>query len=171
MSNKKKKRNKAHNPIKPQVRLTSWESNRVGKRYITAEFRKGFAWTELNKPKDYEEYVVKPRNWALTVRALLWYPDGKVDIKSETRTERNITLIKLEAEAKKMRADILEKSKREHIVDVGWHAMTFNIGEPDTYKMDEVDLGAITEERQMLWNLAWREEVKSIVESDERKVA
>ena len=164
----KRKRNKPYVPKKPQVRLTSWESDRVGKRYITAEFRKGFVWAELSKSKDYEEYVVKPRSWVLNVRALMWFPDGNVDIKSGTRIERNVTLITLEEEAKKMRAEILAKSKREHIVDVGWHAMTFNGAEPDTYKMDEVDLGAITEERQMLWNLAWREEVRAIVESEER---
>ena len=166
MSNKKKKRNKAHNPIKPRVRLISWESDRstAKSRFVTAQEKRGFAWVDIDGVKSFEA-VNKPRNWTLIVRAIEWHQSGDVDIYPAVAHFRGVTLKTLEEEAKLMRKKALQKCDESRVVDVGWMAVTYNDKPNINDYTDVVALGAITEERQMLWNIAWREEVREIVEA------
>ena len=158
-----KKRNKKYKPKKPPVRLWSWESDRsTEKRYVNAQQKIGFIWTDINTAR-YDDSIVKPRNWTLIVRAIMWYPDGNVDIVPAITHRRNVNLRTLEEEAKALRKEVIRTAKREHIVDIGWVALSYENTPRADNDQDLIDLGAITEERQMLWNLAWREEVKDIV--------
>lgn len=159
---------KKYKPKAPQIRLISWESDRsTDARYVTAQARCGFVWKSLSGNESFSA-INKPRNWTLIVRAIEWHKSGDVDIYPAVAHFRNETLKTLEQEAKKMRLKAIQKCDEKRIVDVGWMAITYE-NKPNLSDFDDVkSLGAITEERQMLWNLAWREEVRSIVESEER---
>ena len=165
MSNKKKKR-KSYKPKAPQVRLISWESDRstAKSRFVTAQEKRGFAWVDIDGVKSFEA-VNKPRNWTLIVRAIEWHQSGEVDIYPAVAHFRGETLKTLEAEAKLMRKKALQKCDESRVVDVGWMAVSYDDKPNISDYTDVVALGAITEERQMLWNIAWREEVKEIVEA------
>ena len=151
---------------KPAVRLWSWESDRsTEKRFVHAQERVGPMWKPITSDYVYEKGVVQPRNWVLMIRAILWYDDGKVDTNTVIRTAKNATLLTLEQEAKAMRKEAIKTTKREHIVDVGWFAYSYNGSKPpEVRRQDEVALGHVSEQRQMLWNLSYKEEVAAIVE-------
>lgn len=166
MSKKKK-----YKPKAPQIRLISWESDRsTDARFVIAQEKRGFVWVDMDANKSLAA-INKPRNWTLIVRAIEWHKSGDVDIYPVVAHFRNETLKTLEQEAKKMRLKAIQKCDEKRIVDVGWMAVTFD-NQPNISDFgDVVALGAITEERQMLWNLAWREEVRAIVEQDNKRVA
>jgi len=156
-----KKRNKKYKPKLPQLRLFSWESGRSSEnRFVTAQARHGFGWIDLDGQASFQA-INRPRNWTLIVRAIEWHKDGSVDIYPAIAHFRNVTLKTLEQEAKIMRKKAIQKCNEKQIVDVGWLAVTFD-NKPVNID-DTAELGAITEERQMLWNNAWREEVRAIV--------
>ena len=158
-----KKRNKKHNPKPPTVRLYSWESDRsTDARFVTAQVKHQLGWIDLNGETSFR-VINKPRNWTLIVRVIEWHSSGDVDIYPVVAHFRNVTLKTIEEEAKLMRKKALQKCNHHNIVDVGWLAVTFN-DKPSDVDYSDVALGAITEQRQMLFNLAWREEVKAIVE-------
>ena len=159
-----KKRNKKYSPRKPKIRMYSWESDRSTEaRFVTCQMKHGLGWIDLNGESSFSA-VNRPLNWTLIVRVIEWHRDGKVDIYSANAPFKNVTLKTLEQEAKLMRKKALQKCNAENIVDVGWVAITFNDKPGINDRDDTVALGAITEERQMLFNLAWREEVRDIVE-------
>ena len=162
-----RRRSKQYTKRKPQVRLWSWESDRsTEKRFVHAQKRVGPIWMPITDNQTYDHAVVEPRNWTLILRAILWYADGKSDTNTVIRHAKSCTLLTLEHEAKAMRAEAIKTAKREHIVDVGWMAYSYNGSKPPVVRdQDVVALGDITEGRQMLWNLSYKEEVEAIVEA------
>lgn len=159
---------KKHNPHKRaqrlmgNVRLWSWESEvDKGTRILNAEFKRGFAWLPMTG-KDAILTANRNNNWSLVVRVITWYPDGKVDVKTVLADFRNINLAKLEVEAKALRATALDKVQTGHIVDVGWLAISFTDSPRTEGDKDMVHIGAISEARQMLWNHATTEDLKSL---------
>ena len=175
----KKKRNKKYTPkvVKVPVRLWSWESDRSSEdRFVNVElftdkyrgakdviFPQKKTWIGVEGSEAFSA-INGNKNWTLIVRALMWYADGYSDIVPAIVQMRGVTLNQLEETAKLMRKEILKTAKREHIVDVGWYAETFDkTPQNEESCIDEFELGETTEERQMLWNYAWQEEVKDIV--------
>ena len=158
----KKKRNKKYKPKSPLVRLYSWESERTASdEFVNAMVKMSFGWIDVDGKMSFN-LTKQSRNWTLILRTILWYPDGNVDIKTAVTHERGVKLDDLEELSKKMRCEVIKTSKLEHIVDIGWIAQTFD-KTPNIGELDEYDMGEITEERQMLWNASWNEEVKQIV--------
>jgi hypothetical protein len=158
------KKKSKYRPKAPRIRMWSWESDRsTDARFVTCQAKHQFGWVNLDGHNAFKA-VNKPQNWTLIVRAILWYPDGNVDVVPAIIHQRGATLKTLENEARALRKEILRTAKREHIVDVGWFSVTFNDKPEHNLDTDMIDLGAITEERQMLWNLAWREEVEQLLE-------
>ena len=157
-----KKRSK-YKPKAMKIRLYSWESDRSGSdRFVTAQVRHPFGWIDLSGEASFNA-INNHRNWTLIVRAIELHKDGSVDIYPVIAHFRGVTLKDLEAEAKKMRKESLQKCNHKNIVDVGWMSISFEGKNPVILDEDVAELGAITEERQMLFNNAWREEVAAIV--------
>ena len=157
-----KRRNKKYKPRAMKLRLFSWESDRSGSnRFVTAQARHPFGWIDLSGEASFSA-INKKRNWTLVIRVIEWHASGDVDIYPAVANFRNVTLKTLEEEAKLMRKKAIQKCDEKRIVDVGWLAITFD-DKPCVFD-DTAELGSITEARQMLWNNAWREEVKAIVE-------
>ena len=160
-----KKRSKKYTPRKPRLRLFSWESDRSDEnRFVTAQVKDFFGWVDLDGQTSFNA-INKPRNWTLIVRAIELHKSGDVDIYPVIAHFRNVTLKYLEQEAKLMRKKAIQKCNHGNICDVGWLSITFEGKTPTILNEDVAELGAITEERQMLFNNAWREEVMSIVEN------
>lgn len=158
---------KNHNPHKRaqrlmgNVRLWSWESDvEDGRRVLHSEAKKGIAWVNMH-PRQALGAAHRINNWTLIVRAILWYPDGKVDIKPALAHFRNVDLAQLEQEAKILRKEALKGVQKGHIVDVGWLAMSYINTPRSEGDKDLFALGDITEERQMLWNHEITEELKN----------
>jgi hypothetical protein len=142
------------------IRLWSWESEREDdSRILYGEVKRSICWVNLD-PTAILVSANKLNNWTLIVRAILWYPDGKADIKSAIGNFPNITLAKLEEEAKLLRKTALEGIQKGHIVDVGWIALSYVKAPRINEEVDMLHLGSINEHRQMLWNYAITEELK-----------
>ncbi len=157
-----KKRNKKYVKKPAPARMWSWESDRgTEAQFVSAQVKMAFGWVTVDGQLAMP-IVRQARNWMLMLRVILWYPDGKVDIQTAITHKRGVNLNALEEESKAMRAEIIKTAKMEHIVDIGWLAETFDKVPRDT-EQDMHEIGDITEQRQMLWNYSFSEEVKAIV--------
>jgi hypothetical protein len=158
-----KKRSKKYKPKAMKIRLYSWESDRSGSdRFVTAQVKHQFGWVDLSGEASFNA-INKKRNWTLIVRAIEQHKDKKVDIYPVIAHFRDVTLKDLELEAKKMRKESIQKCNHKNVIDIGWMSISFEGKNPVILDEDVAELGAITEERQMLFNYAWAQEVAEIV--------
>lgn len=153
----KKKRNKKHNQVKrarrffSNVRIWSWESTVVtdGARYAHGECKAGFVWRDLDQ-KTVNAIVKRNHNWVVCCRALCM-SGGKTWVESEIRSARDIKVNELSDEFEKLRKEVLDAQRLDHVIDVGWIVQTF--GEKD--RIDDLiecaHLGPITKERAEAW--------------------
>ena len=158
MSNKKKKRNKAHNPDKRaqrffnNVKLWSWESMRDDEediRIAHGEAKVGAVWRQLDQ-KQVSDIANKTNHWAICCRALCKAGDNEW-IETSIRSGKNLKVNDFAEIYDEMRSEVLDAVQMRHVYDCGWIVQSFNKNDQTDSGFELKNVGVASYERRMQW--------------------
>lgn len=143
--------------------LWSWESDidTDGQRMAYGQAFAGGGWRDIG-PDLVHPALKQYFNWAVSVRVLCLYPDGKSKMLTAQLSAKDIRINDLIDAFAEIKRELIDGQQLAHIVDVGWIARTWTTTDPiDSDDWINMHVGPINKLRQQVWHTS--EEYKQLI--------